>query len=124
MSEKRIPQDCQTILEDLDMVRWDRFTVGEMPAIGKVFDVYGWIERDGDSYKDFVHIQFYTEHPDFDDVVISCTTSSDEWTEEITRRIFGDVDGHNDCKRVEHHTDVPNVVELGEQTTLPVGESQ
>ncbi len=47
------------------------------------------------------------------------TTSSDEWTEEIHERMFGDrPDEHNECQRVEHAFDIPNAVELHENAAI------
>lgn len=109
----------EEILDRLNMVEWDRFVVGDDPNIGAYIEVYGWIERDQDDYKDFVLVTFY---PETEDRILGFTTSSDRYTEEIHRRIFGeDPDGHNPCRRVEHVFDVENAIELGKQATLPDG---
>lgn len=115
-----VPESAVKWVEDvlgrLGMVTWDRFTVAEDSDIGTFLTVYGWIDRDGD-YKDFCVVRFF---PDTDENLISYTTSSDEFTEEIHRRIFGEdaADGHNDCRRVEDRFDVENVVTLGTDTEL------
>ncbi len=58
----------EDILGRLDMVEWDRFVEGDDPdAHGKYINVYGWIERDEDEYKDFVLVRFLPpdrEQPD------------------------------------------------------------
>lgn len=114
-----VPDWIEEILERLDMVMWDRFTVGYEESLGKFYTVYGWIEREEDEYKDFVLCRFF---PETEDNITGFTTSSDEYTHEIHRRIFGDDvgDEHNDCRRVEHTFDIENAIELetSEQTTL------
>jgi hypothetical protein len=117
---ERIPEWCQNILEDLDMVTWDRFTVGDNSQAGRFYIVYGWIERESDDYKDFALVRFF---PETEKNLVSYTTSSDKWTNEINRRIFGEDSEHNDCKRVEDHADIRNVIQLHEQTTLADGEN-
>lgn len=104
-------------LERLDMVEWDRFVVGEDYHGEKHINVYGWIERTEDEYKDFVILRFW---PDLDeDGIVGFTTSSDRHTEEIFRRLFGrEPDDHNDCRRVEHTFDVENAIELTENSSL------
>lgn len=107
-------------LSRLDMVEWDRFVVGNDPNLaGRYVQVYGWITRETDDYKDFVLVRFY---PGTEENLYGFTTSSDRHTEEIHRRMYGeDLDDHNPCQRVEHTFDVDNAVELGEQTTLTDG---
>jgi len=97
-------------LSRLDMVEWDRYVEGHDPnTIGEYVNVYGWIDRP-DSHEDFVLLRFM---PDYSPTLIAFTTSSDEYTEEIHERIYGEAaDGHVACQRVEDAFDVPNVVEL------------
>ena len=111
----------ENTLERLDMVAWDRFVAGDDPNVaGRYLKVYGWIDREDDAYKDFVIVTFY---PDTANNLYGFTTSSDRYTMDIHRRLFGDEpDQHNDCRRVEHAFEVPNAVELGEQTTLEVAD--
>lgn len=112
---EQIPEWCEDVLERLDMVMWDRFTVSDDPSAGRFYTVYGWIDRQEDEYKDFVVVRFF---PETQNDLVSFTTSSDQWTHEIHERIFGESTGHNDCKRVESHFDVPNAIELNEQQKL------
>jgi len=110
----------EDLLSRLDMVEWDRFTVVEDYHDDTYINLYGWIDRPGDEYKDFVELQCW---PDLgDNGIIGFTTSSDEHSEEIHRRLFGEAAGHNDCQRVEHTFDVENAIELdgddSEQQTL------
>lgn len=105
-------------LAKLDMVEWDRYTTDEDERVGEIINVYGWIDRPEDAYKDFVVVRFF---PDTDEGLIWYLTSSDRYSEEIHRRLFGSADGHVECRRVEHTFDAPNAITLGEQTTLTDG---
>ena len=105
---KQVPNNpdwIANLLEALPFVEWDRFTIGEMNDTQFV-DVYGWIDRDGD-YKDFVWSRFWPSNE-----VVEFTTSSDEYSQEISETWFGDADDHNPCRRVEDVFDVPNAIEL------------
>lgn len=101
----------EDILSRLDMVSWDRFVNASDPnTIGDYVNVYGWVDRDTDEYKDFVLVRFM---PDYNPTLIAFTTSSDRYTEEIYRRIYGEEpEEHVDCQRVEDHFDVPNAIRL------------
>jgi len=115
--KKQTREMIEDILGRLDMVEWDRFVEGDDPdAHGKYINVYGWIEREEDEYKDFVMVRFF---PQTENNLMGFTTSSDEWTEEIHERMFGDKpDEHNECQRVEHAFDVPNAIELHENAAI------
>lgn len=97
---------CQQLLERLDFVEWDRFTTGEWFGGQRYFSVYGWIGRD-DDYKDFALLIMWPESE-----IVYPLTSSDKWSEEIHRQLWGEDDGHNDCRRVEETFDIPNAIEL------------
>lgn len=101
-------------LEKVPVVEWDRFTVGQIND-NQVLDVYGWIERDDDAYKDFVWTRLWTELKE-----LEFTTSSDRYSEYLHVEWFVEdsLDEHNECRRVEHAFDVENAIELGEQSTL------
>lgn len=98
------------LLEQVPIVEWDRFAVAERDGYQFV-DVYGWIERDQDDYKDFVVARFWpaTEFVEY-------TTSSEKFTELLQVEWFGEdsLGEHNPCHRVEHTFDVDNAIELGE----------
>ena len=100
-------------LELLDFVEWDRFTEGDWNG-QQSLSVYGWIDRD-DEYKDFVLMILW---PESEEAYYS--TSSEEYTTEICRRLFDHDpdDEHNECIRVEDTFDVPNAIELHQDTTL------
>lgn len=105
------------LLEQAEFVTWDRFVTEEYDR-GQHIRVYGWIEREGDDYKDFVIVRLWPESESF-----GFTTSSVQYSEALHRLWFGEenLDDHNPCRRVEHTFDVENAVELGEQTTLADG---
>lgn len=82
-------------------VMWDRFSVGETGAFVSVF---GWIEREQDSYKDYVELCFWENKPD------GISTSSAKYSKEFADRLDF---GHSDCKRVERwFKNVTNVARL------------
>lgn len=88
----------------LDFIRWDRYT-----SSTKKLSLFGWIPRE-DGRSDFVLLTVIPEG-------IGFTTSSAEYSEEISRRLNGGepTGTHNDCLRVEAHpaaAELPNVVRL------------
>lgn len=101
----------EDLLSRLDMVDWDRFVTGEDYHGDRYVNVYGWIDRETDEYKDFVLLRCWPGLGE--NGIIGFTTSSDRHTKEIHRRLFGEKpDDHNDCQRVEHTFDVENAIEL------------
>lgn len=102
-------------LNAVSIVEWDRFVVME-PQDKQFVDVYGWIDRDEDEYKDFVWTRFYPDTGTFE-----YTTSSDEYTDYLADVWFDeDDDGeHNPCRRVEDgFPEVENAIELTEDSSL------
>lgn len=92
-------------LRKLPFVKWDRFTQWEFEDI-ELMRVFGWIDRESDSYKDFVVLEF--------DLTAQFTffvcTSSAKHSAEISRIIEGMNGSHIDCQRVEYKFSIPNVV--------------
>jgi len=113
-------EHIEDVLSRLDMVDWDRFIHGTDPnTVGRYINVYGWIER-VDKYKDFVVLRFML---DYDPTLIGFTTSSDQYTEEIYRLIYGErPDQHVSCKRVEDRFDIPNAIELNRSVDSDSGQ--
>lgn len=111
MAQLTIPPDARdwiaTQLARTEFVDWDRFIAFTRNDTFMV-EVYGWIDRP-DSHEDFVWTQFYP-----DSETMEYTTSSDEYSEELTRIWFGEdaVEGHNSCRRVEDTFEIENVVNL------------
>ena len=96
-------------LDALGMVRWDRFTVEPNTEVGQIINVYGWIDRDEDNYKDFVLVRFM---PETSDNYMWYVTSSAEYTETISNILFGDDVDHVDCQRVEDSFDVEDTTAI------------
>jgi hypothetical protein len=87
-------------------VVWDRFSVWRDKDGGGI-GVYGWIERPGDGYKDFIALYF------FKDGTVSYDTSSTRYSLTIFKMLNGGRGyGHSRCKRVEDYFDVPNAIRL------------
>lgn len=92
----------QGVLEKLSFVQWDRFS-----GNGDYAAVYGWIDRETDSYKDFVILIFFSSGG------VEFHTSSSKYSLEIHKILNGEYDGgHNDCERVEKFFNIPNMVKL------------
>jgi len=93
--------EIEDILSKFTFVRWDRFVDTD-----EGLKFYGWIDREKDSYKDFILLTFYkNDH-------IGWTTSSVEKTKDI-RAVFGLAgEEQNTCKRVEAFYDIKNSIKL------------
>jgi hypothetical protein len=111
--DEDVPQKgwIESLLESLEMVQWDRFVRAEDDRLGVYYDIYGWIDRDEDAYKDFILLRVF---PETDENLRMFTTSSDDYHDEINEILFGDTSESNHCQRVEHTFDVANVVEIDE----------
>lgn len=93
----------EATLRKFPFVAWDRWV--DFP---EGVEVYGWIDRPRDTYKDFVSLFFY---PDGD---VAFSTSSATMSLPIHKALNGGSGrGHRRCKRVEGHFRVRNVVRLG-----------
>lgn len=90
------------MLARLSFVKWDRFTNTD-----KETNIFGWIEREEDNYKDFVVLSYFKLSNDW-----WYQTSSSFYSEKIHKIVFGTVKGHNNCERVENWFDIPNMVRL------------
>lgn len=87
----------------MPFVQWDRFTRDEY-----IVNLYGWILRPHDHYKDFVVISA-DDGPAQDWWWI---TSSAAYSDEIAA-ILGQQDSHIPCERVQAYLDIPNAIRLG-----------
>lgn len=81
------------MLNRLPMVTWDRYA-----GTDGMYVVYGWIEREQDSYKDFVVIDF--EFLPEDKWTVGFCTSSAKYSEEI-HKLLEMTSEHSPCIRVE-----------------------
>ena len=98
------------VLEAFPFVQWDRFTYFKY-----IVRVYGWIDREEDEYKDFVHFECNLENQS----ILFLGTSSDKYSERINdtlNEILDEEAGHTPCQRVEDQFDVENSVQLGGET--------
>jgi len=84
-------------LKKLSFVMWDRY-FGKAPNLA----FFGWINREYDSYKDFVLLDFSVRPVWF-------ATSSKEYSSKIADILNQE---HSECKRVESFCDLPNVIKL------------
>jgi hypothetical protein len=104
-------------MTDLPFVDWDR-AVEWIYEGRKCMNIYGWIERENDQYKDFVLIGVVEKEDVEEAEVIFHGTSSAEYSEEIHKRLFpkDDLDEmHNECFRLEKRFDVENLIQLDER---------
>ncbi len=98
-------QWAEYILRKAKVVNWDRF----IPvAMGKGIGVYGWIEREKDSYKDFAYLELDLEKHAIPFFISSSSIYSKELGEILVK---GKID-HNICTRVEHIFNIKNSVKL------------
>ena len=95
----------EKVLNELYFVKWDRF-IDINFGNNKALNFFGWIDRDIDSYKDFVCIEFNL----VSNKIFFITTSSKDKSTEISE-IIGD-DEHNKCMRVEDNFKISNVINL------------
>lgn len=80
-----------TTLAGFPEVRWDRMLRWDGGA-----EAYGWIARD-DGRSDFLLLHFaFGDAP-----TVAMTTSSARYSEEFFRRLYGTLDGHVTCERIE-----------------------
>jgi len=112
---KNIVEDVMT---DLPFVDSDRAT--EWIYEGrKCLNIYGWIEREKDDYKDFVLVGVYEKDGKEEADVVFHGTSSEKYSKEIHRRLFPDEDVdeiHKECFRLENRFDVENLIELSSES--------
>lgn len=73
-------------------IEWDRFIENNGD-----FDIYGWIKRK-DGQRDFVLLQLYIENGE---IKGSFCTSSAKYSEDIFMCLYGTMEGHNKCQKIE-----------------------
>lgn len=95
----------ESYLKKIDFVQWDRF----IPKLGgqSVIGVYGWINREKDSYKDFVYLEFSLEARK----VFHIADSSFLFTKKIGS-LCDDIgnETHINCVRVEKEFNIKNCI--------------
>jgi len=93
------------LLERFDFVLWDRCTYD---SARYVFNVYGWIYRRNDSYKDFMTLKLWLKTRK-----VGYVSSSIEYHHRIAEIL---VTGRPKCQRVEHLFEIKNCVRLTQKT--------
>ena len=89
-------------LEALTFVRWDRFI-----ETSEEIYFYGWIDREKDSYKDFLLVVF-------NKITLNCwwISSSVGRENEIDAHLGRKTEFRIACQRVEHKFDIKNSIKL------------
>ncbi len=108
MTKKEIFLIIKPTLEKLYFVNWDRYV--DMWARQGILDFYGWIDREKDSYKDFVFLEFnmhkYGGLPWY---ITSSVLREDEIDDILGYERIPD----QNCKRVEElFSDLENAIKL------------
>lgn len=98
----------EQMLSQPEFVEWDRFTQATVGGEQRL-DVYGWIEREHDEYKDFVLLCLWPEDREFE-----FTTSSARYSDDLYRlwRDADDPEDHYTCQRVENNFGINNATTL------------
>ena len=104
---REIRRWIEKTLNKLPYVSWDRFYRKQI-EISKIdeISIFGWIDREEDSYKDFVILVFYP----LEMVVEVGSTSSAKYSADICEK-FGAI-GHNSCHRCEDHFKIEKCIRL------------
>lgn len=113
LTEEQFNSIVEDVMTDLPFVDWDR-GIDWIYEGRKCLNMYGWIERENDQYKDFVLVGVYEEEDEDEADIVFHGTSSEKYSEEIHKRLFpeDDLDTHNECFRLEDRFDVKNLVKL------------
>ena len=100
--KKKIEEWIEKTLNKLPFVKWDRF-IEDQEA--NLIEMYGWIDREKDNYKDFVLLEFNLTKKE----VYFIATSNDKYSKKIAEILNS---SHSDCIRVEERFDVSNSTKL------------
>ncbi len=92
-------------LRKIPFVTWDRFTA---VSLGKGIGVFGWIEREKDSYKDFAYVEFDLEKH----IIPFFISSSAKYSKQIGEILVKGKLEYNICLRVEDNFKIKNSVKL------------
>lgn len=91
-------EKIKDILDKFDFVKWDR----AIPCGDDFVDIYGWIDRDKDSYKDFVILSL-SMNKIGEWKIWQCLTSSAKYSKKVNKISgFTNVE-HTDCIRVDDY---------------------
>lgn len=104
---KRTKKNIETMMMHFSFVQWDRFVYNKET---NAYTIYGWIDRSGDSYKDFLEMTYEVGTREWDFI-----TSSAE-KHPIILKMFGLTEEEtNSCIRVEDVFEVFNSIKLGKK---------
>lgn len=92
---------------EMNFVIWDRFVINNKL---KTVEVFGWIEREKDNYKDFVILRYQSVNR-IEKWNTFYQTSSLKYSKDIFK-ILECSGKHLDCKRVEDYLTIKNMVRL------------
>lgn len=101
----------EKILKKFEFIQWDRFILHKGDD-SKFLDVFGWIDREKDSYKDFILIEFDVKAKQ----CYLLATSSDKYSERICQMFNTE---HNKCRRVEDNFHIENSIKLNKKEISP-----
>lgn len=90
----------EEILKEFSFVNWDRFTRHK-----KYLCVYGWIEREKDSYKDFIVVIFLSKEKKYKVISTSTLLHHDDIAKLVHEKMVT-------CERVEDNFLIKNCVKL------------
>ena len=96
----------ESILEKFKFVQWDRFFIS-----GEMVVIYGWIDREKDSYKDFILLELFLETK-----ASFYATSSSKYDSQICKILYNKED-HNGCRRVEDNFHIENSIKLKKEVS-------
>ena len=103
---------CADALASFTFVNWDRFIMTKKPDSPHIITCYGWMDRAGDSYKDFVVLNIVLDTR----LIMHVASSSVEYTDKISLlccEISGLAPRHSkQCIRIEDKFDIPNMVKM------------
>lgn len=100
---------CEGVLGRFGFVNWDRLIFNKTQNGPHVITCYGWIDREKDSYKDFVALHLVL---DARKVLFSLSSSAEhnDRIAELCAEISGGTSIHKKCTRVEELFSVPNMI--------------
>ena len=93
--EKR---EIKEILDRFDFVKWDRVIPW---SVGGGIDVYGWIERQKDCYKDFVILSIVQLDNGW--FIHECFTSSAKYSKKINELSGFSIEEHIKCIKIDEY---------------------
>jgi hypothetical protein len=99
------------VLKRFDYINWDRFfynCYGERDEL----TVFGWIDRDQDSYKDFVVLWFDFKKWKWE----VCATSSTKYSNELVQKSGAET--HVPCQRVESVFNIENCIKTQNEVSI------